>query len=160
MPLDYRKTDKELYLPGTTPSVINVPRMTFIAVDGKGDPNTAAEYSEAVELLYGLSYTIKMSSKDILQYIVPPLEGFWSVDGEFRGGGAAITDKSRFIWTMMVRQPDFVTAEVFETAKTALAKKKPDLDLSKARLETITEGLCAQVMHIGPYDNERNDRGA
>jgi hypothetical protein len=154
MPLDYRKTDKELYLPGTTPSVINVPRMTFIAVDGKGDPNTAAEYSEAVELLYGLSYTIKMSSKDILQYIVPPLEGFWSVDGEFRGGGAAITDKSRFIWTMMVRQPDFVTAEVFETAKTALAKKKPNLDLSKARLETSTEGLCAQVMHIGPYDNE------
>ena len=93
-----------------------------------------------------------MSSKDILQYIVPPLEGFWSVDGEFRGGGAAITDKSRFIWTMMVRQPDFVTAEVFETAKTALAKKKPNLDLSKARLETITEGLCAQH-HIGPYDN-------
>lgn len=154
MTIDYKKTEKELYLPKTTPSVIDVPRMTFITVDGKGDPNTSTEYTTAVELLYGLSYTIKMDNKSILQYVVPPLEGLWSVDDDFRGGGAAISDKSKFIWTMMIRQPDFVTSDVFEAAKSALAKKKPNLDISKAKLETITEGLCVQIMHIGSYDDE------
>lgn len=134
MTIDYKKTEKELYLPKTTPSVIDVPRMTFITVDGKGDPNTSTEYTVAVELLYGLSYTIKMGYKSILQYVVPPLEGLWSVDDDFRGGGAAISDKSKFIWTMMIRQPDFVTAAIFEAAKTALVKKKPNLDTSKAKL--------------------------
>ncbi len=152
--LDYKKTEKELYLPKTTPSVINVPPMTFITVDGRGDPNTSAEYAAAVELLYGLSYAIKMSNKSILEYVIPPLEGFWSLDDDFRGGGAAISDKSKFIWTMMIRQPDFVTEEIFEAAKAALAKKKPHLDTSKAKLETIDEGLCVQIMHIGSYDDE------
>src|SRR5690554_4366280 len=154
MVIDYKKTQKELYLPKTTPSVIDVPRMTFITVDGKGDPNTSSEYATAVELLYGLSYRIKMGSKSILEYVVPPLEGLWSVDDDFKGGGAAIKDKSKFIWTMMIRQPDFVTADIFEAAKVALAKKKIYLDKSKAKLETFTEGLCVQVMHIGSYDNE------
>jgi hypothetical protein len=154
MVIDYKKTQKELYLPKTTPSVIDVPRMTFITVDGKGDPNTSDEYAKAVELLYGLSYGIKMGSKSILEYVVPPLEGLWSVDDDFRGGGAAIKDKSKFIWTMMIRQPDFVTADIFEAVKVALAKKKINLDTSKAKLETFTEGLCVQVMHIGSYDNE------
>jgi hypothetical protein len=154
MTIDYKKTQKELYLPKTAPSVIDVPRMTFITVDGKGDPNTSAEYTAAVELLYGLSYTIKMGSKSILEYVVPPLEGLWSVDDDFRGGGAEINDKSKFIWTMMIRQPDFVTEDILEVAKISLAKKKPNLDISKAKLETITEGLCVQVMHIGSYDDE------
>jgi len=154
MTIDYKKTQKELYLPKTAPSVIDVPRMTFITVDGEGDPNTSAEYTAAVELLYGLSYTIKMGSKSILEYVVPPLEGLWSVDDDFRGGGAEINDKSKFIWTMMIRQPDFVTEDILEVAKISLAKKKPNLDISKAKLETITEGLCVQVMHIGSYDDE------
>lgn len=141
-------------MPKATPSVIDVPQMTFITVGGAGDPNTSVEYTAAVELLYGLSYTIKMSSKSILSYVVPPLEGLWSAGYDFRGGGAAISDKSKFIWTMMIRQPDFVTAAIFEAAKTALAKKKPALDTSKAKLETIAEGLCVQVMHIGSYDDE------
>ena len=154
MTIDYKKTQKELYLPKTAPSVIDVPRMTFITVDGEGDPNTSAEYTAAVELLYGLSYTIKMGSKSILEYVVPPLEGLWSVDDDFRGGGAEINDKSKFIWTMMIRQPDFVTEDILEVLKISLAKKKPNLDISKAKLETITEGLCVQVMHIGSYDDE------
>jgi hypothetical protein len=154
MMIDYKKTEKELYLPNSTPSVIDVPQMTFITVDGKGDPNTSAEYSAAVELLYGLSYSIKMGNKSILQYVVPPLEGFWSVDDNFRGGGAKISDKGKFIWTMMIRQPDFVTVDIFEAAKATLAKKKPNLDTSKANLKIITEGLCVQVMHIGSYDDE------
>jgi hypothetical protein len=154
MSIDYKKTQKDLYQPKTTPSVIDVPQMKFITVDGKGDPNTSAEYTAAVELLYGLSYTIKMSNKSILEYVVLPLEGFWSVADDFRGGGAAISDKGKFVWTMMIRQPDFVTVEIFEAAKAALAKKKPSLDTSKAQFKTITEGLCVQVMHIGPYDDE------
>jgi hypothetical protein len=169
MPYDFKKEQKELYLPKTTPSVVDVPELTFIAVDGKGDPNTCTEYSVAIELLYGLSWTIKMGGKPVLENIVPPLEGYWDVDdGLFKGGGAAVTDKGKFVWTMMIRQPgrmpeqqaklatraDFVTAEVFESAKIKLAKKKPSLDISKARLEKITEGLCVQAMHIGPYDGE------
>jgi hypothetical protein len=155
MPIDYKKAEKELYQPKTTASIIDVPEMTFIAIDGKGDPNTSAEYASAIELLYGLSYTIKMGNKSILEYVVPPLEGFWeTTDGDFKGGGATIGDKEKLVWTALIRQPDFVTAEILESAKAALAKKKPYLDTSKARLETITEGMCAHVMHIGPYDDE------
>jgi hypothetical protein len=96
-----------------------------------------------------------MSNKSVLEYVVPPLEGLWSVDDEaFRGGGAVITDKGKFAWASIIRQPDFVTDEVFVNAKTALSKKKPNLDISKARLIKITEGLCVQVMHIGSYDDE------
>jgi hypothetical protein len=90
-----------------------------------------------------------------LEYVVPPLEGFWTVDDElFKGGGEAISDKGKFEWTALIRQPDFVKDEIFEAAKTALAKKKPALETSKARLIKITEGLCVQVMHIGSYDDE------
>jgi len=154
MPYDFKKEQKELYLPKTTPSAVNVPEMTFIAVDGVGDPNTSAEYKAAVETLYGLSYAIKMGNKATMDYIVPPLEGFWTIDDNFFRGGAAITDKSKFTWTSVIRQPDFVTEEIFEAAKVVLARKKPNLDLSKARLEKITEGLCVQVMHIGTFDSE------
>lgn len=86
MPVDFKKTEKDLYQPKTTPCIIDVPQMTFIAVDGKGDPNTSAEYADAVSLLYGLSYAIKMSNKAVLDYVVPPLEGFWSLDGDFARG--------------------------------------------------------------------------
>jgi hypothetical protein len=161
MPINYKKEQKELYQPKTTPSIIDVPEMTFITVDGKDDPNTSEEYKAALEILYGFSYSIKMSKmsetqpKGYFDYVVPPLEGFWNIDDDtFRGGGAAITDKSKFVWTSLIRQPDFVTDEVFETVKATLAKKKPDLDLSKARLQKITEGLCVQIMHIGAYDDE------
>lgn len=153
--LDYKKDFKNIYQPKTTPSVIDVPEMIFIMVDGSGDPNTSDEYTKAVELLYGLSYTIKMSNKSILEYVVPPLEGFWSVDDDtFKGGGAAIPDKNKFEWTMMIRQPDFVTEDIFQSAVITLAKKKPDLEVSKAQLVKLTEGLCVQVMHIGSYDGE------
>ena len=161
MAFDFKKEQKDLYQPTTTPSIIDVPEMVFIAVDGKGDPNTSLEYKAALEVLYGLAYAIKMSKmsgaqpEGYFEYVVPPLEGFWNVDNEFfRGGGAAITDKGKFEWTSLIRQPGFVREEVFEFAKSALAKKKPNLDASKARLVTITEGLCVQVMHIGSFDSE------
>ncbi|MDR2855225.1 MAG: GyrI-like domain-containing protein [Methanomicrobiales archaeon] len=152
--IDFKKDFKELYQPKTTPSIIHVPKMTFIAVDGKGNPNTSEEYATAIEVLYGLSYTIKMGNKAVLKYVVSPLEGFWSIDGGFVDGDSLAIDKDRFMWTALIRQPDFVTVEVFEAAQASLAKKKPNLDTGRARLETFTEGLCVQSMHIGPYDNE------
>lgn len=156
---DFKKEYKNLYMPKTKPSIVDVPEMIFIAIDGNGDPNISEDYKNAVEVLYGLSYTIKMSKMNgtqpegYFEYVVPPLEGLWWGDNidlvEMK-----ITDKSKFYWTMMIRQPEFVTEEVFEAAKKALSKKKPHMDLSKARFMRYTEGLCAQVMHIGPYDDE------
>lgn len=157
--LDYKKEYKDLYQPAAKPSIIDVPEMIFIAVDGAGDPNVCPEYKAAMEILYGLSFTIKMSKMNgtqpegYFEYVVPPLEGLWWVDGE-QFDGVNITDKSKFRWTSMIRQPEFVTETVFENAKTVLQKKKPGLDLSGARLVKITEGLCVQIMHKGPYDSE------
>ena len=157
MPIDYKKTEKDLYHPKTTPSIINVPEMVFIAVDGVGNPNTSESYKAALEVLYGLSYSLKMSKMKgtqpdgYFEYVVPPLEGLWWLPD---GGMMDYAKKDRFCWTSLIRQPEFVTPEVFELTRTELAKKKPDIDTSKARLVKITEGLCVQVMHIGSYDDE------
>lgn len=157
--LDYKKEYKDLYQPAAKPSLTEVPEMIFIAVDGAGDPNTCPEYKAAMEMLYGLSFTIKMSKMDgsqpegYFEYVVPPLEGLWYADG-ISFDGMNVTDKNKFKWISMIRQPEFVTEQVFETAREKLAKKKPDLDLSKARLMKYTEGLCVQIMHKGAYDDE------
>ncbi len=156
---DFKKEYKSLYNPKRTPDIIDVPKMKFFMVEGSGDPNTSDSYKEAVEILYGLSYTIKMSKKNDTQpkgyfdFVVPPLEGLWWFD-EDHFNGEVKDRKDEFIWIMMIRQPDFVNAEVFESVKKVLSKKKPELDLSRARLEEHIEGLCAQIMHIGPYDDE------
>lgn len=160
--IDFKKTQKELYAPKSTPSLIDVSEMVFFMVDGQGDPNTSIEYSEAVEALYALSYAIKMSKngdevpEGYFDYVVPPLEGLWSLNdgGKFVGSGETIMDKSKFVWTSMLRQPDFVTPEVFEWAKEKVSKKKTNLDISNVRYAKFTEGFCAQVMHLGPYDDE------
>ena len=157
MPIDYKKTEKDLYQPKTVPSIINVPEMIFIAAQGKGDPNTSEAYKTALEALYGLSYAIKMSKmsgaqpEGYFEYVVPPLEGLW---WSLNGGMVDYSDKDSFNWISMIRQPDFVTPEVFEFTKTVLAQKKPEIDTSKSRLMKFTEGLCVQVMHIGSYDDE------
>ena len=154
---DFKKEYRDLYSPKTTPSLIDVPEMVFIMVDGKGNPNTSEEYQSAVEILYGLSYAIKMSKKNGVQpagyfdYVVPPLEGLWWLSD---GSEVWYKDKDRYSWTSMIRQPEFVDVTVFETARTELAKKKPALDFSRVRLETYAEGLCVQMMHIGSYDDE------
>lgn len=155
--LDYKKKFKDLYMPKTKPTLIDVQAINFIMIDGKGDPNEEnGEYSKAVELLYSLSYTIKMSKKGqnkiegYFEYVVPPLEGLWWCDDckiEF-------FDKSKFHWTSMIRQPEFVTAEVFKWACSEVSRKKPQLDVSKARFQVLKEGICVQMMHIGPFDNE------
>ncbi|MCL2677958.1 MAG: GyrI-like domain-containing protein [Clostridiales bacterium] len=156
---DFKKEYADLYLPKAKPGLIDVPEMLFIMIDGRGDPNRGAEYKNALEILYGLSYAIKMSKMGgkppagYFEYVVPPLEGLWWLEEE-AFDGISITDKEKFCWTSMIRQPQFVTPEVFAEAKQVLAKKKPALDLSPARRVSFTEGLCAQIMHIGSYDDE------
>ena len=155
---DFKKEYKELYAPKTAPSIVDVPEMLFIAVDGEGDPNTSQAYQDALEVLYGLPIpsdepTKRLHTRRVLRLCCPTLEGLWE------GGGVdvetmTVSDKNTFTWTMLLRQPDFVTEEVFAWAKEVLGKKKKGLDLSGARLITYTEGLCVQLMHIGPYDTE------
>lgn len=156
--LDYKKAFKDLYAPKTAPCVIEVPQMIFIEVDGRGNPNEpGGEYQKAVELLYALTYTIKMAPKNgaapknYFEYVVPPLEGLWWMDDKT---DTDFTQKSKYCWTSMIRQPEFVTNEVFNDAVETVRKKKPNLDCSKARYENFCEGLCVQCMHIGNYDDE------
>lgn len=152
--IDYKKKFKDLYLPKTKPMKVEVPKIQFIMIDGKGNPNQEdSEYSKAVGILYALSYTIKMSSRNIngyFDYVVPPLEGLWWMDDI---AGVDYSRKDEFCWTSMIRQPEFVTEDVFKWACEEVKKKK-GLDTSIARLETYDEGRCVQCMHIGEFDNE------
>ena len=155
--LDYKKEYKDLYLPKTKPMLVDVPNMKFIMVKGKGNPNEEnGAYQEAMQLLYGLSFTIKMSKlgkhkiDGYFEYVVPPLEGFWWNEGN---ANVDFTNKEKFEWISMIRQPEFVTEEVFEWACEELKNKK-QVDVSKAEFREWKEGLCVQMMHIGSYDDE------
>ncbi len=157
MPFDFKKEYKELYLPNKTPSIIEVPRMSYVAVRGFGDPNEEdGAYKRAVGLLYAVSYTLKMSYKGsrkiegYFEYTVPPLEGFWWQDGV---DGIDYSQKSSFNWISEIRLPDFVSREDFEWAVNE-AQRKKGIDCSTAEYLTVDEGLCVQMMHIGPYDSE------
>ena len=155
--VDFKKLNKELYARKTEPSIIKVPAMNFIMVDGRGNPNIiGGEYEKAVGILYALSYHIKMSRKgieaeDSYDYVVPPLEGLWWLEDS---SDRNFAQKDKFCWTSMIRQPEFVTEDIFNQAIIEVAKKKPDIDVSKARLETFEEGQCVQCMHIGTYNQE------
>ena len=156
--LDFLKQYKELYQPKTTPAIIDVPEMTFFAVDGRGNPNEPdGEYGKAVGLLYALSYTIKMSDKGktalpgFVPFRVAPLEGFWQMAGGVPG--VDYQNKDAFEWTSVIRQPDFVDESAFAWACEQVRKKK-GIDTSRTRLLRFREGLCVQMMHIGPYDAE------
>lgn len=150
--LDFKKEYKNLYLPGRKPGTIDVPAIRFIAVDGTGDPN-GESYQQAVSLLYALTFTIKMSKMGgkqpagYVEYTVPPLEGFWSDHPEN-------TSREQWHWTSVIRQPDFVNEEVLAWAKKEAARKKPQLDYSRAKLWDFCEGLCVQMMHTGPFAEE------
>ena len=157
MSFDFKKEYKEFYMPKNKPGIVSVPGMNYIAVRGQGDPNVEdGEYKQAIELLYGIAYTIKMSKKGDHQiegyfdYVVPPLEGFWWQDGI---DGVDYAHKESFHWISVIRLPDFVTREDLGWAvKEAERKKKTDF--SKVEFLTYDEGLCVQCMHIGPYDDE------
>ena len=157
MAFDFKKEYKEFYMPKNKPSIVKVPKMNYIAVRGKGDPNAeGGEYKESIGLLYGIAFSIKMSKKGdhridgYFDYVVPPLEGFWWQQGVV---GIDYNHKENLEWISVIRLPDFVTKEEFEWAKEEAAKKKKT-DFSKAEFFTYEEGLCVQCMHIGPYDDE------
>ena len=157
MAFDFKKEYKEFYMPKGKPEIVTVPKANYIAVRGKGNPNDeGGAYQQAVGILYAVAYTLKMSYKTdyriegFFDYVVPPLEGFWWQDGV---GGIDYSDKSIFNWISVIRLPDFVTQKDFDWA-TGEAEKKKHLDCSKAEFLTIDEGLCVQIMHIGPFDDE------
>ena len=157
MPFDYKKEYKEFYLPPAKPVVVTVPKANYIAVRGKGDPNEeGGAYQQAIGILYAVAYTLKMSYKTdhridgFYDYVVPPLEGFWWQEGI---DGVDYSDKSTFCWISVIRLPDFITKADFDWAVQAASKKKK-VDCSKAEFLTVDEGLCVQIMHIGPYDDE------
>ncbi len=153
MAFDFKKEYKDLYLPKTKPELIDVPPMSFIAVAGTGNPNEEnGSYAGAMGLLYAFSYTIKMSKMGAWQpdgyfdYTVPPLEGLWWTSDE-AFDGQRILEKDALSWISLIRQPDFVTPEVFAWTAEQVAAKKPELDLRRARLVRFAEGPCAQIMH-------------
>ena len=154
---DYKKEHKSLYSPKTTPEIIDVPKMSFVAIEGRGNPNEEnGEYQKAIEVLYGIQYTIKMSKKGnfvpdgYFDYVVPPLEGFWWLDDD---KGFSLENKSKYRWISVIRLPEFVDDKVFEWACSEVSKKKK-IDTTKAKLLIINEGLCVQCLHIGAYDDE------
>ena len=157
MAFDYKKEYREFYLPANKPEIVNVPAMNFVAVRGKGNPNEEdGEYKKAMGLLYGIAFTIKMSYKGshkidgYFEYVVPPLEGLWWMDGI---DGIDYDKKDQFRWISIIRLPDFVKKEDFDWAVAEASAKKKE-DFSKVEFLTYEEGLCVQCMHIGPYDNE------
>lgn len=156
-PLDFKKEEKRFYLPPAHPVLADVPEMNFFMVDGEGDPNEPeGAYQHAVELLYALSYAVRMGGKKrtfpvpgYREYVVPPLEGlWWGCEPE------APVSKKDFRWISMIRQPGFVTQETLAYAQEQVAMKKPHLDTEAGRLDSFREGLCVQCLHTGPYDDE------
>ena len=157
MAFDYKKEYKEFYLPPRRPQIVEVPEMHFVAVQGSGNPNAEdGEYKSAMELLYGLAFTIKMSKmgdhriEGYFDYVVPPLEGLWWQDG---ASSLDLTHKESFRWISMIRLPEFVTKQEFDWAISEATRKK-GLDFTRAEYFRYTEGTCVQCMHIGSYDAE------
>lgn len=154
--MDFKKIDKNLYFPKQI-CIMDIKQMKFITIAGKGNPNYSdGEFAESVKLLYKISYTIKMKNKfaaGYFNYVVAPLEGFWHLENDDRFY-IDKNSKDEFLWTLMIRQPDFVTQDVFKNSISLLKKDFLELDLEKLALQDITEGLCVCSMHIGSFETE------
>ena len=157
MPFDFKKQFRDQYQPSRTPGLVSVPAMRYVAVRGRGNPNEeGGAYQRAIELLYGISYTIKMSPKaghaidGYFEYVVPPLEGFWWQEGV---QGVDYARKDDFNWISCIRLPDFVTPDEFAWAIDEATRKKRR-DFSSVELLSVEEGTCVQCLHLGPYDDE------
>ena len=157
MAFDFKKEYKEFYMPKSKPEIVNVPKANYIAVRGKGNPNNPdGEYQQAIGVLFAVAYTLKMSYKTdykiqgFFEYVVPPLEGFWWQDDI---EGVDYGNKDTFNWISVIRLPDFVAKKDFEWAVETATKKKK-INCGKAEFLTVEEGLCVQMMHVGPFDNE------
>ena len=151
---DFKKKWKHLYRPSKKEfQIVEVPDLNFVKVDGQGDPNSAPEYIEAIEALYGVSYKIKfLSKKKDQDYVVPPLEGLWWA--EDMDSFSSARDKSHWFWTMMIMTPEWITAEMVAEARREVGQKKDLPALEKIRWEVYREGLAVQILHLGSYDDE------
>ena len=155
---EWRKELKELYLPKKDPVKIEVPQMKFFTVEGRGNPNTSKEFKDSIEILYSLSYAIRMMPKKgitpegYFEYTVFPLEGHWDLDEE--GRRLDYLDKDHFVYKLMIRQPDFVTQELFQYALKSVEEKNSKLNIDTVKFEETSEGLCVQAMHFGSFDTE------
>jgi hypothetical protein len=152
--VDLRKRLRSYYQPSTYEvSIVDVPAMPFLMIDGAGDPNTAEEYREAIEALYGVAYPIKFLLKEEqrLDYTVMPLEGLWWAPDT---SAFSLEDKDHWLWTMIIAQPPEITAALVERAREQAQRKKPSPALGRLRLEELHEGLAAQIMHLWPYATE------
>jgi hypothetical protein len=153
--VDFKRQLKHLYLPSAKEFVVvDVPPMQFLMVDGHGDPNTAQEYTDAIEALYAVAYRIKFTSKKALglDYVVPPLEGlWWAQDMETF---TTSRDKTAWDWTMMIMQPEWIGGEIVADAIKHVGRAKRLPALPKLRFETYHEGTSVQILHIGSYDDE------
>ncbi|MCC5910882.1 MAG: GyrI-like domain-containing protein [Clostridiaceae bacterium] len=154
---EWRKQEKNLYIPKQNPQLITVPEQKFFMIGGKGNPNSE-EFSKRIEVLYSLAYAIRMMPKQgytpegYFEYTVYPLEGLWDLTE--KGRKLAILDKDELLYTIMIRQPDFVTKEIVDRAFESVRKKKPHPLLDEVSFDTIEEGLSVQMLHIGSYDDE------
>lgn len=157
MKYEWRKSEKELYLPKNEPKLVTIPKMKFFMIKGKGNPNDE-DFSERVGVLYSLAYAVRMMPRNgftpegYFEYTVYPLEGVW--DMTEKGKFQEKIDKDELLYTIMIRQPDFVTEEVVEKAFNIVRKKKPHKLLDEVFFDSIEEGLAVQIMHSGSYDNE------
>jgi hypothetical protein len=166
--IDFKKELKELYRPSKKDfQVVEVPPMQYLMIDGRGDPGTAQEYRDAIEALYALAYKLKFMSKKTLErdYVVPPLEGLWG-SPEMIFSLTGITEETEWLekfkasdrdswqWTMMIMQPDWISVEMFDEAREQVRQGKNPAALEKIRMESYQEGLCVQILHIGPYAEE------
>lgn len=150
---DFKKELKHLYQPSKERfSVVEVPPMNFLMIDGYGDPNKSQDFQIGLEALYGMAFTIKFALKPQgIEFVVPPSEGLWWMEdmSEF-----SQETKDRWKWTLMIMQPDDVSLELVEEARIDLARKKNPAELSKLRYERYIEGLAVQIMYIGAYADE------
>lgn len=158
MKYEWRKEEKRIYIPATKPELVSIPALKFLTIRGKGDPN-GEDFGNRVEVLYSLSYAIRMMPKKgfvpegYFEYTVYPLEGLWDLSEE--GRTKASLDKSQLIYTIMIRQPDFVTPEVFNKALEITRRAKPNKLIDEVCFERIEDGDSVQMLHLGSYDDEK-----
>lgn len=157
MKWEWKKQEKDLYLPKGEPTIVNVPKQKFFTICGKGNPNSE-EFGEKISVLYSLAYAVRMMPKGgftpegYFEYTVYPLEGLWDFTEE--GRKSEVMNKDELLYKIMIRQPEFVTEEVVQRAFEIVRKKKPQRFLEDAKFEEIEDGLAVQILHIGPYDDE------
>lgn len=154
---EWRKEEKELYIPKEKPVLVNVPKHKFLTIKGEGNPN-GPDFAKRIETLYALSYGIKMLPRKgveiegYYEYTVYPLEGVWDLSEE--GRRKDYLDKNELVYKIMIRQPDFITKDIVDKVMENVKNKKPELFVSDVEFEEIEDGLSVQMLHVGPYDDE------